>query len=228
MIMHGIWGEMPSASVEASLVTYAKFGKFGIFGADIHRILGPTGIAGQIKDASDAVASWAQTTKFAKLALQARDAFAPLLSDDSLIIDDMTIATLFAGLGGTTDMTLKCIINQKRDPAHERLFKQDPEKYLIELMRMDSAVTSVTELFRDNMTMNLGGRDVNLAKGTPAQLVLTTANRDPTHWDRPDAFDPDRKDLRDTLSWNGKAADAEARSLDNAPRHCPGHCLSLK
>eukprot|EP00974_Lingulodinium_polyedra_P024882 2405675-Lingulodinium_polyedra.AAC.1 len=66
-------------------------------------------------------------------------------------------------------------------------------------MRFDSAVTSATELLRANETMVLEGRRLTLAKGTPVQLVIASANRDPVHFQRPDDFDPDRPDLGDSL-----------------------------
>ena len=66
-------------------------------------------------------------------------------------------------------MTLKCVkyqkglsqLGQPEDQAHldeqVRLFKKNPEKYLVELMRFDSAVTSVTETLTSDQTMVLEG-----------------------------------------------------------------------
>lgn len=232
LVMTSIWGERPSSEATEAMLTYARYGKYAIFGDEIHKFaLGPTGIAAKIKAASDAVSEWAGETKFSKLLLKAREHHAPgnpWFAKKERLISDMTLATLFAGLVGTTDMAKKCVVYQKRDLAHERLFKENPEKYLIELMRFDSAVTSVTELLQQQTNMNLEGRNLTLSEGTPAQLVLATANRDPTHWFEPDAFNPGRTDLADTLSWNGKVVDVEARDLERAPRFCPGYCLSLK
>jgi hypothetical protein len=231
LVMEGIWGQAPTEEVEAAMLTYNKYGAFAIFGSLIHSVLGPAGVAEKIKNSAATVATWAQTTVYSELFLQARDYLVPgnpHFTENNLLIEDLTVATLFAGLVGTTDMTEKCVRFQKRDERHHQLFKRDPERYLIELMRYDSAVTSVTELLQQNTTMNLEGRDIQLAAGTPVQLVLATANRDPAHWRSPDTFDPDRQDLRQTLSWNGRAADVEARNLESAPRHCPGFCLSLK
>jgi hypothetical protein len=125
-------------------------------------------------------------------------------------------------------MTLKCVQFQIEKEGHEALFKENPEKYLVELMRYDSAVTSVTETLAENETLVMEGRTLKFAQGTPVQLVLATANRDPTFWKNPDGFNPQREQLAETLSWNGRVASVEARSFKQAPRHCPGHCLSLK
>ncbi|CAK0833210.1 unnamed protein product [Prorocentrum cordatum] len=232
LVMKGIWGAEPTPEAREAMGTYARFGKYAIFGKEIHRFaLGPTGIADTIKEASGGVTAWATTTPFRDLLRKAVEVHGPanpwFLKEDR-VLDDLTLATLFAGLVGTTDMTMKCILYQQRDQAHVTMFKEDPEKYLIELMRYDSAVTSVTELLRKDQAMNLEGRNITLKQGSPVQLVLASANRDPTHWMRADDFDPSRPDLKDTLSWNGRVEDVEARSLERAPRHCPGHCLSLK
>jgi len=196
------------------------------------------GIAAKIKAAGDEVVKWAKSTPFRDILVAARDAYDPgnpWFSNETKMISDLTLATLFAGLVGTTDMTLKCVKYQlghsrlgKTTPSQTSLFEQDPEKYLIELMRYDSAVTSVTEALGENRPMILEGRRMNLKEGTPMQLVLATANRDPSYWSNPDGFDPIRAQLAETLSWNGRVASVEARSFSEAPRHCPGHCLSLK
>ncbi|CAK0861800.1 unnamed protein product, partial [Prorocentrum cordatum] len=232
LVMQGIWGSRPTPEAEEAMAIYARFGKYAIFGKEIHRFaLGPTGIASSVREASASVAAWAKTTPFRDLLRKAAEAHgpaSPFFLDEDRLLDDLILATLFAGLVGTTDMVTKCVVYQQRDAAHVGLFMEDPEKYLIELMRYDSAVTSVTELLREDDAMNLEGRNITLKQGTPAQLVLASANRDPTHWMRADDFDPARPDLKDTLSWNGRVEDVEARSLERAPRHCPGFCLSLK
>lgn len=232
LLMKGLWGNEVSAEAKSAMKVYARYGKFTIFGKDIHRFaLGPTGISKKIKSAAANVSAWAKTTRFNDVLMKATEAFAPgspFFQMKNRLTDDLTTASLFAGLVGTSDLTQKCVLYQLRDPAHEALFKKHPERYVVELMRYDSAVTSVTALLQEETLMNLEGRALHLAVGTPVQLVLATANRDPTQWDGPNTFNPDRKDLSNTLAWNGRVADVEARDLSKAPRHCPGHCLSLK
>lgn len=231
LVQKAIWGSDPPAKVVAAMETYGKYGAFGIFGEVIHAVLGPVGIANKVKTSADEVGAWGRTTPFAGVFVKARDhmlASNQQFADDALLLNGLTVASLFAGLVGTMDMTQKCVEFQKQDVRHQELFQKDPEKYLIEVMRFDSAVTSVTDLMRVNTNMILEGRNITFAKGTPQQLILATANRDPAFWHRPSDFDPARSQLAETLSWNGRAADAEARDLKKAPRHCPGHCLSLK
>jgi hypothetical protein len=232
IIMKSIWGDAPPAEVVAAVMEYGKYGKYAIFGKVIHDFaLGPAGITGKLVDSRQKTADWAKTSDFARILIAARDTFfpgQPHFLDAGQLVSDLADASLFAGLVGSADLVTKCVQYQQRDASHVDLFKADPERYLIELMRYDSAVTSVTEVLQEDANITIDGRRLTLAKGTPQQLVLASANRDPKHWVEPDRFDPSRADLADTLSWNGRAADVEARDLSLAPRHCPGHCLSIK
>jgi len=231
LVQKAIWGAEPPADVMDEILTYGSYGALGIFGVITQAILSPVGIAGQVKTARAKVAAWAETTPFAEVFLKARNELASSdsrFAKDSVMLEGMGVASLFAGLVGTMDMTEKCVKFQKQDMRHRELFLKHPEKYLIEVMRFDSAVTSVTETLQKDTTYIIEGRNITLKAGTPQQLVLATANRDPTFWLRPSEFDPDRAQLEETLSWNGRAVDVEARSLEKAPRHCPGMCLSLK
>jgi len=231
VLMKSVWGADPTTEALSAMLSYPSLGKIAIFGDIIHRVaLGPLGIAANLKAATDKVSQWAGTTPFRDILEKAVNHQAPgnqwFLMER--MVDDLTVATLFAGLVGTLDMTGKCVKFQQDDAAHVALFQEDPEKYLIELMRYDSAVTSVTQLLDTDATFNLEGRNITLAEGTPVQMVLATANRDPTHWSSPDEFNMNRGDLADTLAWHGRVQDVEARSLDKAPRHCAGFCLSIK
>eukprot|EP00931_Biecheleriopsis_adriatica_P047705 TRINITY_DN27513_c0_g1_i1.p1 TRINITY_DN27513_c0_g1~~TRINITY_DN27513_c0_g1_i1.p1 ORF type:complete len:1604 (-),score=342.57 TRINITY_DN27513_c0_g1_i1:58-4869(-) len=135
---------------------------------------------------------------------------------------------LFAGFVGTSDLTLKCITYQQENASLKALFEQDPETFIIELMRADSAVTSVTALLEKDEAMTLEGFNVTMAKGTPVQNVIATANLDLTHWDKPEEINPQRQNLGDSLSWNGPARYVEAQDITKAPRYCPGYCASIK
>jgi len=231
LVQKALWGaEVPPDQV-AHLKTYAQYGPLGIFGEVIQPPLSLAGIAGKVKTAADVIAKWGTTAPFADVYLKARDQLVPGdagFQNGDLLLKGLTVASLFAGLVGTKDATVKCVSMQKQDSRHHALFMKHPEKYLIEMMRFDSAVTSVTDLLQEDTNMIIAGRNVTLAKGTPRQIVLATANRDPAFWQNPSAFDPDRSQLKETLSWNGRAEDVEARNLEKAPRHCPGMCLSLK
>jgi hypothetical protein len=232
VIMSSIWGEQPTPEVATAVKEYGKYGKYAIFGKEIDEwALGAVGISSKILQSRQTVSQWAKQTPFAHILEAARDDVFrshPHFMDSEQLVADLSDASLFAGLVGSEDLVTKCVKYQQRDPSHIGLFKADPERYLIELMRFDSAVTSVTELLQENTAMFIEGRNLTLAAGSPVQVVLATSNRDPLHWIEPNTFFPGRVDLSNTLSWNGKVRDVEARDFNKAPRHCPGHCLSLK
>lgn len=231
LVQMAIWGSDPPEEIMDEIRTYGARGPLGIFGDVIQPVLNLPGIAGAVRQAKDNVAKWALTTPFADVFFKARDhllADDPFFSSNDILIDSIGVASLFAGLVGTVDMTTKCVSFQKLETRHHDFFMQDPEKYLIELMRFDSAVTSTTELLQAETQIVLEGRNITLKAGSPQQLILATANRDPSFWHNPSDFNPERSQLAETLAWNGRAEDVEARSLEKAPRHCPGMCLSLK
>jgi len=230
IVFEQIWGAAPPSSVTKYLEDYGETGVLTIFGLYIYPMLKPLGIPKKVSQDIDKVTDWAMTTPFASTLIQARDAGLgkPWAPPNKTLVKAITTATMFAGIIGTSDMVTKCVDYQKKMPAHVTMFKADPEKYLIELMRFDSAVTSFTKVLPQNETMNLEGRSINLAAGVPVQSTLATSNRDPMHWTTPDQFDPNREQLEDVLSWNGKAKPVEAMDLEKAPRYCPGYCLSLK
>jgi hypothetical protein len=233
-LMKAVWGVEPPADVQTAVDEYGKYGKFAIFGQVIEDYaLGPVGIAARIAENRKKVAEWATTSPFFEILRGVRDsdsAFVghPWLLDSKALVANLADASLFAGLVGSTDLIQKCVNYQLRDANHKKMFEASPEQYLIELMRYDSAVTSVTEVLSQNITLIISGRKINFAAGTPVQLVLASANRDPLQFQSPDDFDPSRSELGDTLAWNGAARDVESRDFAKAPRHCPGFCLSLK
>jgi len=232
IVFEQIWGVAPPASLTGALKDYGKYGPMSIFGKYIYDMLKPLGISGKIAKSLNVVTDWAVTTPYAKTLEEGQKAGygSPWNVPNKTLVKVITIASMFAGIVGTSDMTTKCVDYQKQMPGHVDMFKADPEKYLIELMRLDSAVTSITKVLGETETMNvnLEGRSITFAGGTPVQSVIATANRDPMKWTNPQEFDPNREGQGDMLSWNGKLKDVEAMDIEKAPRYCPGYCLSLK
>jgi len=230
IVFEQIWGAVPPTSLTSALKDYGSYGPMSIFGKYMYNFVKPMGISGKIARSLDQVSDWALKTPYAKTVQEGLKAGygSPWQVSNKTLVKVITIASMFAGIVGTSDMTTKCVDYQKKMPGHVDMFKADPEKYLIELMRLDSAVTSITKLLAKTETMNLEGRSIKLAAGTPVQSVIATANRDPVHWTNPEEFDPNRKGQEDMLSWNGNLKDVEAMNLEKAPRYCPGYCLSLK
>lgn len=108
------------------------------------------------------------------------------------------------------------------------MYRKDARSYLHELMRVDSAVTSVTGTLEQTGTWRLEGINVNLPKDTGVQYVLATANRDASVFPNPSSFNPERPEIGESLSWNGRLQDVIARNYSAAPRFCPGYHLSVK
>lgn len=149
----------------------------------------------------------------------------PLLE---MAMQNMADASMFAGMVGTTDMTWKCVKYLYRDPAHVRMFRNNPTNYLWELMRLQPAVQGFTTSTTKASTVIMFGKEVHLPAGTPLKYASSMANRDPAVFSDPTKFDPDRKDWGENMAWNGQLKHVVSHNYTGAPRHCPGHDLSVK
>jgi len=240
-VLNMVWGAWPPEDVVKAVSGYLRFGAIGIFGKVVGDFfLCPLGICKQIVEQRRAALEWAENTDYAKNVVLKnsevqeyiktypipKDSAIPL-SPDEHFIQNIVDITLFAGYVGTTHLTTKCITYQK-DAEMKALFEEDPETFIVEVMRVDSAVTSVTALLPEDEPMILEGWNITMAKDTPFQAVIATANTDLTHWEDPKKVNPKRKNLGDTLSWNAPARYVEAQDFANAPRYCPGFCASIK
>merc|ERR1719210_3219100 len=108
------------------------------------------------------------------------------------------------------------------------MYRQNRTSYLHELMRYDSAVTSITVASKYEQTMVLEGEKVTWPKGTPMQYIIASASRDATVFSEPNQFRPGRPEEMESLSWNGKLSAAIARDYTKAPRFCPGYSISIQ
>jgi len=155
------------------------------------------------------------------------------LSGDSLV-RQLADGAAFAGMLGTTHLATHAITRIKSDPSYYwPLFQSNPVAFLHEEARVDPPVTSVTAVLTSNLTTNVGP---NLGQsffpsGTPHQLALYTANVDPEAFggkfhgkSRAMEFDPSRRDIGQSVSWNGILDDVKEFK---APRGCPGYRLSM-
>lgn len=238
LVMEGIWKKQPSKEEVEALLPYLKYGKTCILGkrGKSAGLLFSGRVEAMRKTAADFAKGSPTAKTMAELLAkedyqklrQLLEANAAGKAASDLLVENTVDALLFAGLLGTTDMAHKCVVSQHKDRHRIRLFRKDPTAYLHELMRMDSAVTSFTTATKDVQNWKLEGVDVELPHGTPVQMVLATANRDPAVFAEPEAFDPDRPDIMEMVSWNGKLRDVIGRNYSGAPRFCPGYHLSVK
>lgn len=158
------------------------------------------------------------------------------------LCDEIMYAVGFAGIGGTCAAceSIACFLQNKIPPesAAEHIkwgeystsekmvekYKENPEKYIRETCRMDPPVTSATSALSELTTIKLKGREYKIPAGTLNQYVLSMANRDKSRFSEPEVFNPDRPNLNDAFTWNGRFG---AGDEDSFPRICPGRHLSL-
>jgi len=102
---------------------------------------------------------------------------------------------LIAGHETTVNLIANAILAMQREPRHWAALASDPDRapsIVEETLRHDPPVQLAGRTAADDMT--IGG--VTVPKGDTMMLLLAAGHRDPTVFDRPDVFDPDRDDQR--------------------------------
>jgi cytochrome P450 len=102
---------------------------------------------------------------------------------------------LIAGHETTVNLIANAILAMLREPRHWAALADDPDRagaIIEETLRYDPPVQLAGRTAAEEMTIG----EVTVPKGDTMMLLLAAAQRDPTAFDRPDAFDPNREDLR--------------------------------
>ena len=119
-------------------------------------------------------------------------------SGDQLTEDEIVSTCnllLLAGHETTVNLIANAILAMLRDPAQWAALGADAERVsavIEETLRYDPPVQLVARIALDDMTIG----DTEVAKGDTTLLLLAAAQRDPSEFDRPEVFDPDRKAFR--------------------------------
>lgn len=237
LLIERVFGKKPNFEETKAIAEYANFGKLCIKSKLMSNVpFFPSKIASIRKALMDVVMDSPMAKKISEsLELPAYAALKRLYVASGepvleLAVRNLADATLFAGLVGTTDMTWKCVKMQYRDAAHVRMFRRNPLDYLWELMRVQPAVQGFVTTQGSNSTVKMFFEDVPLPAGMPYKFSNSMANRDPHVFSDPSGFHPDRPwdEMGEILSWNGKLKHVVSKNYSGAPRHCPGHDLSVK
>eukprot|EP00322_Chrysochromulina_rotalis_P024335 CAMPEP_0115855434 /NCGR_PEP_ID=MMETSP0287-20121206/14539_1 /TAXON_ID=412157 /ORGANISM="Chrysochromulina rotalis, Strain UIO044" /LENGTH=345 /DNA_ID=CAMNT_0003309585 /DNA_START=353 /DNA_END=1392 /DNA_ORIENTATION=+ len=235
---------------DAQAATAAKWGASGIAGYFIfprliHRIAFNL-LLGKVKQLrKDTIGIVRAHGLEAWFEQQNRDLPAAYQRESALALcDEMMYGVNFAGVvGGTchgcwgtlqfmrrSTVDVPSNVIQYPEGSMTELYKYNPTAFIKEAVRLDAPVTSATCAFREEHEVAFdvaccGGqaREHSLNAGTLHQYVLSIANRAPSQFEQPEAFNPARPNLDDMLSWNGTVAGGSAEF----PRFCPGHKLSL-
>ena len=119
------------------------------------------------------------------------------LTDDEIIANALIV--LFGGIETTASMIGNTVWSLVETGAWAR-FAADPvtsAALIEEALRWQPAVQSITR----HTTEEVEVMGVSIPSGSVVQSMIGGANRDPEHFDAPDAFDPDRGNAADHLSF---------------------------
>ncbi|MGA9493037.1 MAG: cytochrome P450 [Mycobacterium sp.] len=119
-------------------------------------------------------------------------------SGDQLTEDEI-VATcnllLIAGHETTVNLIANAILAMLRDPGQWAALGADAERassVVEETLRYDPPVQLVVRIAADDMRVG----DTEVVKGDTMMLLLAAAQHDPSEFDRPEVFDPDRETFR--------------------------------
>ncbi|MCW2557233.1 MAG: cytochrome [Mycobacterium sp.] len=140
---------------------------------------------------------------------------------------------LIAGHETTVNLIANAILAMLREPPNWVALAHDPDRaatIIEETLRYDPPVQLAGRTAAEEMTIG----EVTVPKGDTMMLLLAAAQRDPSAFDRPDAFDPIREDLRHLAFGHGvhfclgaPLARLEARvALTAATRRFPNAALA--
>lgn len=119
-------------------------------------------------------------------------------SGDQLTQDEIVSTCnllLIAGHETTVNLIANAVLAMLRHPMQWTALGADAGRapaIVEETLRYDPPVQLVGRIAADDMTI----ADIDVVKGDTMMLLLAAAQRDPTEFDRPDSFDPDRGTLR--------------------------------
>ena len=128
-------------------------------------------------------------------------------SGDQLTEDEIVSTCnllLIAGHETTVNLIANAILAMLRNPAQWAALGADADRasaVVEETLRYDPPVQLVVRIAADDMTIG----DTEVVKGDTMMLLLAAAQRDPSEFDRPEVFDPDRETFRHLAFGRGAA-----------------------
>jgi hypothetical protein len=233
-------GPIDATTLQA-FTDYATWGGTCVLGTDFHTLTAGVAlrkVASLRKTLAAGVLASPRGGKIkAAAALAAAEGRLPNATADDrsghAIIRQLADGAAFAGMLGTSHLATHALRRMRSHPRrYVPLYDADPTAFLHEEARVDPPVTSVTGVLgaTTNLTLAEVKEKVAFPKGTPYQLVISTANTDPNVFGGDfhsnhiaNTFDVTRNHSA-VLSWNGRLDEVAAFK---APRGCPGYRLSM-
>eukprot|EP00929_Paragymnodinium_shiwhaense_P033011 TRINITY_DN18212_c0_g1_i1.p1 TRINITY_DN18212_c0_g1~~TRINITY_DN18212_c0_g1_i1.p1 ORF type:complete len:686 (-),score=96.88 TRINITY_DN18212_c0_g1_i1:276-2333(-) len=236
LFLAGLWGRVPTAEETSVISTYPSVGGPCILSPVLEKM--PI-LPGKVRAVRQAALDFAKSSPVGKhLADEIqKDDYSELreqyksrpkgVVDTALL--NLADASLFAGLVGTSTMTMNCALQQHRGPKFVKMFRENQTAFMIETMRTATAVAGSMRKTSADMEMVVEGHRFVLPRGSRlAQPGGGAAGLDGAVFPDPFTFDSRRDNLGETLNWNGLTKHVLSKNYTGAPRFCPGAAMSIK
>lgn len=235
LFLEMLWGKKPTPEQANTIAAYAPFGGLCIVGhlaaklpllpEKIKSIRAAALDFGKGSPVGSMIKEEIQKPEYKEL----RELYAsrPLGVVDTAV-QNLADASLFAGLLGTTTMSLNCLTQMGRGPKFVKMFRENSTAFLMETMRTATAVAGSIQLLREPLKIAVAFEKFELPAGAKLTQLTGLGGYDPNVFPDPTTFNTSRTNLGETMNWNGLTKYVFARDYSRAPRFCPGAAVSVK
>jgi len=144
-------------------------------------------------------------------------------------LQNLADASLFAGLVGTSALSMNCLLQVARGPEYVRMLRENATAFLWEVARTATPVGGSTQQLREPLELTVAGVQLRLQENAMiSALTGIAAGVDASVFPEPWKFDSRRPNLGEGQNWNGLNKFVFARDYKGAPRFCPGAAVSVQ
>jgi len=236
LFLEKLWGKKPTAEESAFIARYGTFGGPCIMSQLVEKL--PV-IPDKIRGIRAAALAFARESPVGKKIAEEiqkpeyADLKALYASRPMGVVDGalgaLADASLFAGLIGTSTMTMNALVQIHRGPEYLKMFQANSTAFMLETMRTATAVAGSLQATAEQQELTMAGEHVKLPAGsTIFQLTGVAAGLDASVFRDPYKFDSSRSNLGETMNFNGLTKHVLTRNYTGAPRFCPGAAVAIK
>merc|ERR1712060_808988 len=120
------------------------------------------------------------------------------------LIQNLADASIFAGLVGTSTISMNCLMQVARGPEFVRMFRANHTAFLLEVARTATPVAGSAQVLRAPQTVTTANVTFTMPEGAMVfQMTGMSAGVDASVFPDRSKFDSGRANLGEAMNWNG-------------------------